>query len=377
MNISLEQYRAAVGLHNATKIKAAQTNKSYNHANILSFWFDFLLSCNHSKKLLNFCVYFVIINYIFDLLHACVKNNTFYINSHPPLSSVVNGFGHHHQKLYFEKYRIILTCLFYCFLKFCFVGFPTSPKNKLKFIYKRLILNKLLDRIINTLSMLLLFINLTLISLTIPNIYNPGPINNVKVFYHNVRGFIDLKDNPQSPQLCTSKIKDFHGIVFSQKPEVIVLNETWLKKSILSSEIFPNNSYKVFRRDRSIKSHPPDLNSPNKFKRNGGGVLIAIRSDLNVESCKYKLSGGGGTAKAEIISVILKPKTGKNICITTLYRVGTLGAANIDEVTRHLRTLIKSKPNANHVFVGDFNLSKTIWPSGSINNMPYPPTLTN
>ena len=114
--------------------------------------------------------------------------------------------------------------------------------------------------------MALVLINLTLISLTIPNIYNPGPDNkNLSVLYHNVRGFVDITGN--SSQLFTNKVKEFHGTLFSQKPDIVILNETWLKKPILDSEIFPNKSYKVFRRDRSVKSHPIDPDNPNKFKK--------------------------------------------------------------------------------------------------------------
>ena len=61
---------------------------------------------------------------------------------------------------------------------------------------------------------------------------------------------------------------------FLKAPDIILLNETWLKPSINSNEIIPGKSYKIFRKDRSPLSHPPDPNTPGKFKLNGGGVLI-------------------------------------------------------------------------------------------------------
>ena len=85
-----------------------------------------------------------------------------------------------------------------------------------------------------------------LIIITIPNITNPGPINDLKVLYHNADGFVDLRNKSPSPQLFKNKIADFHGYIFSEKPDVVILNETWFKKSILDSELFPNNSYKFF-----------------------------------------------------------------------------------------------------------------------------------
>ena len=51
----------------------------------------------------------------------------------------------------------------------------------------------------------------------------------------------------------------------------------------------PNDTYKFFRLDRSQKTHPIDPNNPDKFKKNGGGVLIAIKIDLDCETKTVKL----------------------------------------------------------------------------------------
>ena len=76
--------------------------------------------------------------------------------------------------------------------------------------------------------------------------------------------------------MYVSQLKEFRDTLFGQKPDIDILNETWLKKSKINTEIFPNNMYKVFRRYRSVKSNPPDTNSPDKFKRQGSGIVIAI-----------------------------------------------------------------------------------------------------
>ena len=57
------------------------------------------------------------------------------------------------------------------------------------------------------------------------------------------------------------------------------------KKSIQNSEIFLDPMYRenVFRNDRSQISHPSDPQNPKKFRKNGGGVLIAIRSDIKAD----------------------------------------------------------------------------------------------
>ena len=145
---------------------------------------------------------------------------------------------------------------------------------------------------------------------------------------------------------------------------MVILNETWFKKPILDSELFPNKSYEVFRRDRSNFSHPPDKNNPQKFKTQGGGVIIAFRSDLDITSTEYEISQGG-IAKAEILSVVVRSGSASKTCFTTLYRVGSLGDENLIEVKRHLNSISRSKTIKKHIIVGDFNLSKTSWPDGN------------
>ena len=71
------------------------------------------------------------------------------------------------------------------------------------------------------------------------------------------------------------------------------------------------------------------------------------------------------SAKAEILSVVVTSKSGKNICFSTLYRVGTLGAENLTEVKRHVLSIASSNSLHKHIFVGDFNLSNTTWPNGT------------
>ena len=66
--------------------------------------------------------------------------------------------------------------------------------------------------------------------------------------------------------------------------DVIVLTETWLKEDLLTSQIFDSNLYNVFRKDRCTKT--------TGLKR-GGGVLIAIRSNISVNSYALGFMGCG------------------------------------------------------------------------------------
>ena len=107
----------------------------------------------------------------------------------------------------------------------------------------------------------------------------------------------------------------------------IVYNETWLKDSIHDNEVLPTEIYKTFRLDRSSYTHPPDTTNSRKFRKNGGGVLIGIKHDIDIESEHIPLK-----CRAEILSIVLTDKTGKKTIICTCYRVGTLGTGNHDRI---------------------------------------------
>ena len=51
----------------------------------------------------------------------------------------------------------------------------------------------------------------------------------------------------------------------------------------MTIKIIKDKNFSIFRNDRTQASHPSDPNNPNKLKKFGGGVLIAIRSDKQAE----------------------------------------------------------------------------------------------
>ena len=210
-------------------------------------------------------------------------------------------------------------------------------------------------------------VNIMLLVICNMSILNPGPLcqskNNISIIYHNVRGFVHFGDlGKVNPALVTTKLLEFQSYVYENKPDIIIINETWLKKSIHSNEILSDQSYKIFRLDRSQKTHPIDINDPDKYRRNGGGVLIAVRSDLDIQTKSITLK-----CKAEILSIELKLGNGKNICLSTCYRVGTLRDENHGEIENYLNALTRTKKFSKHVLIGDFNLKKTLWPDGNSN----------
>ena len=189
------------------------------------------------------------------------------------------------------------------------------------------------------------------------SLVNPGPANRISVVYQNVQGLIpfsNLTDN--CPNLDVTKITELQFNVSVNKPDVIILNETWLKSSILDSEIFNLEAYKVFRLDRSQKTHPPDPHDPKKFRKYGGGVLIAIKTQLVVQTNYIELK-----SKSEFLAVEFKLNDSTKIIIATCYRVGTLGYTNLNEISKSIKTIIRKRGVREFVLVGDFNLPKIDW----------------
>lgn len=130
-------------------------------------------------------------------------------------------------------------------------------------------------------------INLLLLTYSNMSINNPGPPQNLSVLYQNVQGLIPVSELiNRNPSLNETKLAELQAHVYTNKPDIIILNETWLKESINDNEIFPPEAYKIFRCDRSTNSHPLDPNNPNRFRKNGGGVLTAINSSSDVTSQK-------------------------------------------------------------------------------------------
>ena len=199
-----------------------------------------------------------------------------------------------------------------------------------------------------------------------PDIRNLGPLSNtntkasttkLSVFYQNVQGFIPFTYlGNDHPLLDNGKIVEMHKCIYESEPDIIILNETWLKPSILNNEIMPNNLYKVFRCDRSNYNHPMDPSNPNKFRKNGGGILIAIKSSLLLTTNKVNLK-----CNAEFLAIELVLENLDKIIVATCYRVGTLGIDNCREITNAINTLLRKKRVKKFFLIGDFNLSNADW----------------
>ena len=208
-----------------------------------------------------------------------------------------------------------------------------------------------IDIISTCTCMWLSYLNFFLLFVVFPGISNPGPTShpkvdrnkNISVFYQNVEGLIPFSNlADHHPSLDNNKIYEFQAYICDKSPDIIILNETWLKPTVLSSEILPCQ-YNVFRLDRSPNSHPIDPLNPNKFKKNGGSVLIAVHNDLSIQSKTISVK-----CAAELLAVELTLGDGSKIILTTCYRVGTLGMLNCNEVLQTSKQTFEEK-NASQI----------------------------
>ena len=214
-------------------------------------------------------------------------------------------------------------------------------------------------------SLFLTSLNLMLIVISNVSLINPGPtssiISGVSVHYQNIQGFVNFTSlGSDHPSLNQTKVLEFQSHISFTQPDVIVLNETWLKPSIRDNEILPFSDYKIFRLDRSVDSHPPDPLNPCKYRRNGGGVLIAVKSSLNLKPELFK-----SHCHAEFLSITLTFAKRRKICLSTCYRVGTLGESNYQEVKFRLNEITKTKSIVSHYLIGDLNLDSVNWEAGT------------
>ena len=203
------------------------------------------------------------------------------VSSHKFIISIPNSSLPY---LNYLNFRIPILCLMYIkigyFCIFSTVVLKYMCLGKSPFIHAKKIHigSSRFCRLFAQLLLFILLINFLMIGIVNPSLLNPGP-NSLKVSYQNVQGLIPFSelDNNQ-PSLDKTKIYELNAYININKPDIVILNETWFKKSVQTSEIFLDPMYRenTFRNDRSQLSHPLTPKIIRSLKKNGRGVLIAI-----------------------------------------------------------------------------------------------------
>ena len=221
-------------------------------------------------------------------------------------------------------------------------------------------------QLISKLLIAILTFNFLLIAIVNPSMLNPGP-QNLSVYYQNVQGLVPFSSlNNTHPSLNRTKILEINTYINVEKPALVMLTETWLKKSIKDNEVIENSDYNIFRSDRSQTTHPCDPINPKKYRKYGGGVLIAIRSDIEATVKRISMRRG-----VEAVAIEVTINESKFI-FCNCYRVGTLGPNNFDSFIQSFQQFFKSKKPKKIFIAGDFNLSSVSWPYDEHNAIPNP-----
>ena len=139
-------------------------------------------------------------------------------------------------------------------------------------------------------------------------------------------------------------------------PDIIMLNETWLRKCVDYHEVIKNKNFTIYRNDRTQVSHPSDPNNPNKFRKLGGGVLIAIRSNIQADIKRLSVRKG-----AEIVAIEVTIDN-KKFVFCTVYRVGNLDEPNHASIINTIKTFYTVRNPRKNFILGDFNLRCISWP---------------
>ena len=136
------------------------------------------------------------------------------------------------------------------------------------------------------------------------------------------------------------KRAEIANLVDSTKPDIVIGTETWLDQTISNSEFFPPQ-FRIYRKDRS---------------RAGGGVLIAVREDLQSTTVPEL------DTNCEMVWIKLFTRNQRHIHICAFYRPHVSDAAALQELETSLHRA-SSIRNAEILVAGDFNLPGWDWAS--------------
>lgn len=156
-----------------------------------------------------------------------------------------------------------------------------------------------------------------------------------QIYYQNVRG---LRSKTKTIY-CASVQSDF---------DIICLTETYLNDGVFDGEVMCDD-YQVFRRDRS---------STASDRRDGGGVLIATRCDLEVALMP------GLCSDAEDLWVSVTCRDGCFLLCCVYLPPGDVRA--FECFLSALESVSVNHPDSTILICGDFNVPRLSW-SASVN----------
>ena len=137
-----------------------------------------------------------------------------------------------------------------------------------------------------------------------------------------------------------NKAHEFNTLTYDY--DAIGVTETWLKSDILDSEILPSIDFDVHRRDRA--------------DRRGGGVMLAVRSNIPCVR-RHDLE-----SNAEILACELRPKARGKLLMAVFYRPPSSDINYLKQFKAFLKDARKNSFDS-IIVLGYFNLPYMDWTS--------------
>jgi len=124
-------------------------------------------------------------------------------------------------------------------------------------------------------------------------------------------------------------------------PDAIIMTETKLDDTVNSAEFLPP-SYRAFRKDR---------------KRGGGGVMICIKSQYNVEEVQFETN-------SEVVWIKVHLRNQRQLLLGSFYRQPNHRSDQVESMSKtleHLSNQYRNSKNCTFILGGDFNVGDIKW----------------
>ena len=133
----------------------------------------------------------------------------------------------------------------------------------------------------------------------------------------------------------------------SEKPDIVLTCETWLKPDIFDSEVIPSDfEYEIFR----------------KYRKDGyGGVLIAIKRNL-----VYEVIPTDNTCELVAVKITYKHNS---VIVASMYRPTNNDTEYAAHLTSAIENLVKNRPKDVIWIGGGTNLPDIDWYSNIISDI--------
>ena len=168
-------------------------------------------------------------------------------------------------------------------------------------------------------------------------------VNKNAVFTTDFTTVHDIKCTMFNARSLKNKLPELHYILHNDKPDVVIVTETWLDGTVTDSVLCGNSGYSIFRNDRESI---------------GGGVLILTKNGA-VTALPVPLPDAFSALEIVATDICSDCQTFR---IINCYRKPTYD----DDAYQYLVKLIEclcvlSHDNVTPIIVGDFNLPNVTW----------------